>query len=384
MREPIRRIDDFYSQSRMAAVRRYTTLLEHLTTLKLHTVKVGELNIGHRQTLDHYFINVLGIANSTRHTYHKVIKTSLRYAQGYPNLFKMPEMDIYFNHKVTHKPRIKVSLKSSEIHEMIEAVNYNQLTDKERFATLLFLFSFSTMGMRFKDVVKLKWQDLKNGYIEYVMSKNQREMKVKLNERIVNILKYFLPKDVYQNPFYKGLEPADLTNSDSKRLYRLEEEYYSLKVKQSTTKIMGSIMRHKPDVNEDPKVLKVLAQRDELLEEIIIKHAKTARGFIFAPNLKETMTLEQLYNRVGSLNAIVNLDLKDMSRKLNIREFSFHSARHTFAYLSRQNKTDIYMISKCLGHSSLAITEQYLREFEDQEVYDANDKMVDFINQFYK
>jgi integrase len=240
------------------------------------------------------------------------------------------------------------------------------------------------MGMRFKDVVKLKWQDLNNGYIEYVMSKNQREMKVKLNERIVNILKYFLPKDVYQNPSYKGLEPADLTNSDSKQLYRWEEEYYNLKVKQNTMKIMGSIMRHKPDVNEDPKVLKVLAQRDELLKEIIIKHAKTARGYIFVPNFKEKMTLEQLYNRIGSLNAIVNNDLKDVSRKLHIREFSFHSARHTFAYLSRQNKTDIYMISKCLGHSSLAITEQYLREFEDQEVYDANDKMVDFINQFYK
>ena len=43
-----------------------------------------------------------------------------------------------------------------------------------------------------------------------------------------------------------------------------------------------------------------------------------------------------------------------------------------------------FLISKCLGHSSLAITEQYLREFEDAEVYEANDKMVDVIAQFYK
>ena len=76
--------------------------------------------------------------------------------------------------------------------------------------------------------------------------------------------------------------------------------------------------------------------------------------------------------------------MKGVSKEFGISEFSFHSARHTFAYLSRQNKTDIYLISKCLGHSSLSITEQYLRTFEDQEVYDANDSMVAFISQFYK
>ena len=378
------RIDDFQSQSRMAAVRRYTTLLEHITTLNLHNVQVGDLNIGHRQTLDNFFINSLGIANSTRHTYHKVIKTSLRVAEGYPNLFKMPEMDIYYRHSVPHKPRIKVSLKSSEIYEMVEAINYNKLKDKEQFATLIFLFSFSSMGMRFRDVIKLKWEDLINGYIEFIMSKNQREMKVKLNVRIVNILKYFLPKDLYQNPLSNNMMPHNLIDTNAKRLYRIEEQYYQLKIDQVSATIMGSIMRHKPVVKENPRVIKLLAERDELLTEMIINYSKTKKGYVFVPHFKEKMTLEQLYNSIGSLNAIVNNNLKEVSRKLNIRSFSFHSARHTFAYLSRKNKTDIYLISKCLGHSSLTITEQYLREFEDQEVYDTNDKMVDFINQLYK
>ena len=65
-------------------------------------------------------------------------------------------------------------------------------------------------------------------------------------------------------------------------------------------------------------------------------------------------------------------------------EFSFHTARHTFANLSRLAKTDIYLISKCLGHSSLSITEQYLRNFENQEVYDVNDGIHELIRSFYE
>ena len=91
-----------------------------------------------------------------------------------------------------------------------------------------------------------------------------------------------------------------------------------------------------------------------------------------------------IYNKTASQNAIINKQLKEVSKKLDIREFSFHSARHTFAYLSRKEKTDIYLISRCLGHSSLSITEQYLREFEDSEVYEANDQMVKLIHSMFE
>jgi len=379
------RIKDFESQSRMSAVRRYHTLLKHFKTLNFDKIQVKELSIAHRQRLDSFFISELKIESSTRHSYHKAVKTSLNYAKGLPNFFQLPKDDIYFNHKVQYKPKIKVSLKSNEIHKLFDSTNYGLHTEKQTFATHLFLFSFSTMGMRFKDVLLLKWENIKSGDLKYVMSKNQREMKVKLNGNIVNILKFFLPSQFYINPFinYK-IEDPKFKNSLSAEIYKLESEFYNLKVQQSNLDIMASITSRKIKHAESTKVEKIIEKRDYLLIELIQQYARTNDGYIFTDKFDKKLNYQQIYNRAGSLNAIINLELKGVSKLFGISEFSFHSARHTFAYLSRQNKTDIYLISKCLGHSSLSITEQYLRTFEDQEVYDANDSMVAFISQFYK
>ena len=379
------RIKDFESQSRMSAVRRYHTLLKHFKTLNFDKIQVKELSIAHRQRLDSFFMSELKIESSTRHSYHKAIKTTLNYAKGLPNSFQLPKDDIYFNHKVQYKPKIKVSLTSNEIHRMFDSTNYRVNSEKQTFAIHLFLFSFSTMGMRFKDVLLLKWGNIKSGDLKYVMSKNQREMKVKLNGNVVNILKFFLPSQLYINPFknYKYEEPK-FKNLLSTQIHKLESEFYDLKGHQMRLNLMQSISSRKYNHLESPKVEKIIEQRDHLLIELIKQYSKTNDGYIFTDKFDDNLNYQQIYNRAGSLNAIINLELKGVAKAFGISEFSFHSARHTFAYLSRQNKTDLYLISKCLGHSSLSITEQYLRTFEDQEVYDANDSMVAFISQFYK
>ena len=379
------RIKDFESQSRMSAVRRYHTLLKHFKTLNFDKIQVKELSIAHRQRLDKYFISELKIEPSTRHSYHKAIKTTLNYAKGLPNSFQLPKDDIYFNHKVQFKPKIKVSLTSNQIHKMFDSTNFRFTSEKQTFAIQLFLFSFSTMGMRFKDVLFLKWGNIKSGDLSYVMSKNNRDMNVKLNGNIVNILKYFLPSELYMNPSinFKLLNPK-FNNPLSIQIYELETKYYDLKGKQIRLNLMQSISSRKYYHLESPKLKKIIKYRDSLLILLIQQFAKTNNGYIFTNKFDDNLNYQQIYDRAGSLNAMINLDLKGVAKIFNIREFSFHSARHTFAYLSRQNKTDIYLISKCLGHSSLSITEQYLRTFEDQEVYDANDSMVDLISSFYK
>ena len=217
------------------------------------------------------------------------------------------------------------------------------------------------------------------------MSKNQKQINVNLNGNIVNILKHFLPSQLYINPFINNeIEDPKFKNSLSTQIYKLESEFYDLKLDQSTLDIMASIRSRKVKHPESQKVEKIIEKRDYLLIELIKQYAKTNDGYIFTDKFDDNLNYQQIYNRAGSLNAIINLELKGVSKLFGISEFSFHSARHTFAYLSRQNKTDIYLISKCLGHSSLSITEQYLRTFEDQEVYDVNDSMVDLISSFYK
>ena len=48
--------------------------------------------------------------------------------------------------------------------------------------------------------------------------------------------------------------------------------------------------------------------------------------------------------------------------KLSIGEnISSHSARYTFVNLLLEKNTNIYLISKALGHSNLGITERYIK-----------------------
>jgi integrase len=379
------RIRDFESQSRMAAVRRYNTLLGHLTILKFDTVPVRELTMSHRQRLDSYFITELKIESSTRHTYHKVLKTSLRYASGLPKYFGDSKEDIYYNHSVSYKTKTKISLNDEEIHKMFEASNYPGLSEKERFATLLFLFSFSTMGMRFKDVLLLRWGNFEDGNLRYEMSKNKRDKLVKLDTHLANILKYFLPQELYLNPIidFEIKEPK-FKNKLSSRIYSLENKYYELKMNQMQLNLLSSITSKKTQHPESPEVKKILLEKDSLLIQLIIEYSKKNNEYIFTNKFEGNLDFKQIYNRAGSFNAVINLDLKSVSKRLSIREFSFHSARHTFAYLSRQLKHDIYLISKCLGHSSLSITEQYLRTFDDPEVFEVTDSIVELVGGFYK
>jgi integrase len=380
------RIRDFESQSRMAAVRRCNTLLGHLTILKFDIVPVRELTMSHRQRLDSYFITELKIESSTRHTYHKVLKTSLRYASGLPKYFGGSKEDIYYNHSVSYRTKTKISLNDDEIQKMFEATSYTGLTEKERFATLLFLFSFSTMGMRFKDVLLLRWKNFEDGDLRYEMSKNKLDKLVELDAHIANILKYFLPPELYVNPVidFDHKEPK-FKNHLSAKIYSLEYKFYELKMKQTQVFLMSSITSKKIKLPEEsPEVEKILMEKDSYLIQLIIEYSQKNNDYVFTKKFEGDLDYKQIYNRAGSFNAVVNLDLKSVSKRLSIREFSFHSARHTFAYISRKLQHDIYLISKCLGHSSVAITEKYLRTFDDREVFVVNKDIVKLVGGRYK
>jgi hypothetical protein len=46
-------------------------------------------------------------------------------------------------------------------------------------------------------------------------------------------------------------------------------------------------------------------------------------------------------------------------------------------------KWDIYRISRALGHSSVKVTELYLKGFDSIEITNAMDSFIDDMNEFY-
>ena len=82
----------------------------------------------------------------------------------------------------------------------------------------------------------------------------------------------------------------------------------------------------------------------------------------------------RLRRRISSCNVVVNRDLKKLAELAGLESagLSFHVARHSFADFARRQSGDIYAVSKALGHTSLQVTQNYLKTFDK----DAVDKLT--------
>lgn len=75
---------------------------------------------------------------------------------------------------------------------------------------------------------------------------------------------------------------------------------------------------------------------------------------------------KKLFSRISSCNSILNKNLKKIAVATEIDiPLTMHMARHGFSELARKKGISIYDISKALGHSSIAITENYLESFDE-------------------
>lgn len=97
----------------------------------------------------------------------------------------------------------------------------------------------------------------------------------------------------------------------------------------------------------------------------LLKNYK-GKGFVF-PYVHETPTSRKIYvKNIDSCNVVVNRNLKIVAALAGIKTFTFHQARHTFAYHLKKVASSISVISDSLGHSSSRTTEVYLKALDDE------------------
>ena len=67
-------------------------------------------------------------------------------------------------------------------------------------------------------------------------------------------------------------------------------------------------------------------------------------------------------------SAYMNVALTNWMMKAGItKHITFHCARHTFAVLQRTHNTDIYTLSKLLGHSEVKTTQIYAKIIDEKK-----------------
>ncbi|AWV98501.1 tyrosine-type recombinase/integrase [Arcticibacterium luteifluviistationis] len=106
----------------------------------------------------------------------------------------------------------------------------------------------------------------------------------------------------------------------------------------------------------------------DIQKEIIKRWSCKETEYVF-PFIKPDMDAKAQRNTIKNFNGVCNNWMDKIAKKLEIDSLlGTYVARHTFSTILLQNEAPIALISKSLGHSSLATTEAYLGSFEDEQV----------------
>lgn len=99
------------------------------------------------------------------------------------------------NHDGKIKIRVPKSIKIGLTSEEIKTLEDLDLSDnpKQHHARNVFLFCFYLAGMRVSDVVQMKWSNVQGKRIYYTMNKNQKNLSLKIHDKLKKILDSYLP-----------------------------------------------------------------------------------------------------------------------------------------------------------------------------------------------
>ncbi len=81
-------------------------------------------------------------------------------------------------------------------------------------------------------------------------------------------------------------------------------------------------------------------------------------------------------NKIKSVTLSVNKQLKELAKLAGItKNLTTHVARHTFASISARQMSPLELMD-LLGHSKLAMTQQYISEINHEERFKSMDKFA--------
>lgn len=107
------------------------------------------------------------------------------------------------------------------------------------------------------------------------------------------------------------------------------------------------------------------------LKAIIEKYINGTSLYLF-PVVKEVHTIWNKKEIIGTVNAMINNFLTGAAQRCGIdKHVSSHVARHTFAYLSLKKNITTEIIKDALGHSTVKVTECYLKSLGDDAINEA-------------
>lgn len=118
---------------------------------------------------------------------------------------------------------------------------------------------------------------------------------------------------------------------------------------------------------------------DETLQKIIddLRYYKTSETDYLFPILNKGASDEEHYRRKNDFIGTINKNIRRIATKLKIeKDFTFYSARHSWATVLKRGGISVEVISEGMSHSSVRVTEGYLDSFGDDALDKANELLL--------
>jgi integrase len=156
------------------------------------------------------YLKKLGNATNTRQKELKCLR-ALLYRAMKDGLFPQ-ERNPFFQFKIKSAKTDKTKLTEEEIKQIqdLKLPVESSLWHTRNY----FMFSFFCAGIRFGDVIQLKWSDIKNGYLYYRMNKTGEFKVIKLIPQTLLILSYYEKNKESEDDFIFPLLDRNLIYTD--------------------------------------------------------------------------------------------------------------------------------------------------------------------------
>lgn len=382
---------------RIGDYKKYNSAYNHLLIFLEQEYKRKDIGFNE---IDKYFLDNLkayfdgkGLSHITQNGYFKKIKNV--YRQAIKNNAFSPIRDPFIDFK---NPTAKAKNKSLTLEEItsIEVFNPFQYYFKKQSvhvavkdlfdAKNCFLFQFYLRGIRVSDLLYLKWKNINNGRLDYIMYKTGKAISIPLNEKLLYILRLYLPVNL-------KLAYIKMNNyADKEMFYSLSSEYQDkIKERLKNKNYYDNFINY--SYNYEVKSYQKIIQ--------LVNHASTnieyKEQYIF--NLlspKQIRRLEEattddykdvMYRTTSSATALYNKKLKlinkfifDNNGQKITTNITSHLSRHTYSSVAVKLGFDINTISKSLGHSDLKTTQAYLKTLDTDFVDSENERLFNKLN----
>lgn len=122
-------------------------------------------------------------------------------------------------------------------------------------------------------------------------------------------------------------------------------------------------------------IIKILQPVQDILD--YYKEINVKTNYVFPILLNEGLSPIQIENRKAKKLKRYNSDLKKIAQIVGIdKPISSYYGRHSYATNLKQLGTSIELISQSMGHQNVSITSAYLKDFENDVIDDANEKLL--------